>query len=156
MQRSALQLFLQGAEPYARNAAALRAWYARVSAADDTVAGSAKPEDAAWRRVPRQALVDFYEEEVSRTSLKGVARECGASAGALRGFINRSPGAFTSPKVVRKLAVYYLARGGVLTEDRIPRLPGGSHSPFPAPAAFRFMPGLTSTINSTEEGASAQ
>lgn len=116
MKPSALHVFLQGAEPYTRNASALLAWYERVKG---TAGAEAEPaETAAWRDVPRDALVAFYAEEIVRRSLRRVSRDSGVSTAAVRGFVNRGAAAFTSPKVIRKLADYYLARGGKLTEDR--------------------------------------
>lgn len=128
MRPSALQVFLQGAEPYTRNAAVLRAWYERVGGAE-AAAERGKEADAAWRNVPRRDLFEFVSEQVVRTSLRGVARGSGASTTAIRNFIERGPDAFSSPKVVRKLAEYYVARGGALAEDQ----------PVTAPPEFRFL-----------------
>jgi hypothetical protein len=118
IQPSALHVFLQGAEPYSRNGAALRAWYERVRGADAAAGELAEEEaDAAWRKVPRGALVEFYAEEIGRTSLRGVARETGSCPSAVRNFINRGPDGYSSYRLVRKLAEYYLARNGTLTGD---------------------------------------
>jgi hypothetical protein len=71
--------------------------------------------DAPWRKVPAETLRTYFSAESRQLGSVGAAAlAAGVSRNALRSFLDEKTR--TRPRVVRALAVYYLAKDGTLSE----------------------------------------
>ena len=116
LNQGTLHQFLQGSTPQQRNLSPLAAWHERV------VAEQREAPDAAWRDVPLATLRTYFAAEVERVPVRAVARAATVSVATLQQFL--AGDTVTRRRVVRRLALLYLSRGGQLSDPRHRRGPG--------------------------------
>lgn len=128
---AALRNFLNGNELYRVNQERLLKWYKR-SSAGERHAGPTSP----WRSVPPDILRTYFTTEVERLrSFRAIRRATGISIKAIQTFLDGTTE--TQDRVLRPLALYYLAKAGHNSqpapdrpqESTRPRNAGPKHSP---------------------------
>lgn len=140
---AALRNFLSGNKLYRVNRERLLAWYKR------SIAGAphADTTTTPWRAVPADILRTYFTTEVERLrSFRAIRRATGISIKAIQTFLEGTTE--TQDRVLRPLALYYLAKDGVNSEpapDRPresarPREPGRERSPRGASTRPRSRP----------------
>jgi hypothetical protein len=108
---AALRNFLSGNRLYRVNRERLLTWYKRSIAGAPLADTTTTP----WRAVPADILRAYFTTEVKRLrSFRAIRRATGISIKAIQTFLEGTTE--TQDRVLRPLALYYLAKGGVNSE----------------------------------------